>query len=232
MMIRQTCLLMKNLITSLRLLFFLETDTHYLCTSLRKPGGTINDPADANRTISNPGSMTRHTTVIRLNFTCGAAKYFVNVGRTPTAANLEWSFVRQFRLLDKIIEKHQPPQELEPVSSSLPTVKWVEYFEEYLRGLLGVDDILLTYIVRQEEAVPALVDDSIVTGCALYFTSYTSFFDEMIAQSKISGATYNKNKSCVFALLSKALKNSIHSTILRPFSRKRDGRKALTVLVK
>ena len=142
---------------------FLETDTHYLCTSLRKPGGTINDPADANRTISNPGSMTRHTTVIRLNFTCGAAKYFVNVGRTPTAANLEWSFVRQFRLLDKIIEKHQPPQELEPVSSSLPTVKWVEYFEEYLRGLLGVDDILLTYIVRQEEAVPALVNDSIVT---------------------------------------------------------------------
>ena len=63
---------------------FLHTDIHYLCTSLRKPGGTINDPADANRTISNPSSTAIHTTEIRLKFTYRADKYFVNVGRTPS----------------------------------------------------------------------------------------------------------------------------------------------------
>ena len=211
---------------------FLDTDMHYLCMSLRKPGGTIKNPADANKTISNPGPTVRHTTEMRLKFTCRAAKYFVNVGRTPTAANLAWSFVKQFRLLDDIIEKHQPPQELEPISSSLLIIKWVENFEEYLRGVLEVDDIFLTYIVRKEEVIPVLMDDPIVTECAPYSTSYTSFFDEIIAQTKLSGVAYNENNSRVFALLSEALKNSIHSTTLCSFSKRRDGREAFTALVK
>ena len=162
MIIKQTCLLMKDLIPSLHSLF-LGTDINYLCTTLHKPGGTIKDPVDANRTISNPGSTVRHTTEIRLKFTCRSAKYFVNAGRTPKGVTLACSFVRQFRVIDDIIEKYQPPQELEPVSTSLPIVKWVEYFGEYLRGVLGVDNIPLTYIVRQEKKVSALVDDPIVT---------------------------------------------------------------------
>ena len=88
---------------------FLDTDIHYLCTSLRKPGGTIQDPGNASKTISNPGSTVRHTTEMRLKSTCRAAKYFVNIGRTPSATNLAWTFVKQFRLLDDIIEKHQDP---------------------------------------------------------------------------------------------------------------------------
>ena len=119
---------------------FLDTDSHYLCTSLRKPGGTIQDRGNANKTISNPVSSMMHTTEMRLKFTCRAAKYFVNIGRTLTAVNLAWTFVKQFRLLDDIIEKHQPPQDLQPISSSLSIVKWVEHFEEYLRGVLGVDE--------------------------------------------------------------------------------------------
>ena len=72
---------------------FLDTDIHYLHTSLRKPGGTTTDQADANKTISNPGSTVKHTTEMRLKFTYRAAKYFVNERRTSTAANLAWSFV-------------------------------------------------------------------------------------------------------------------------------------------
>ena len=87
---------------------FLDTDIHYLCTSLRKPGGPIQDQGNANKTIFNPGSTVRHTTEMRLKFTCRAAKYFVNIGRTSTATNLACNFDKQFRLLDDIIEKHQP----------------------------------------------------------------------------------------------------------------------------
>ena len=211
---------------------FLDTDIHYLCTSLRKPGGTIQDPGNSSKTISNPGSTVRHTTEMRLKFTCRAAKYYVNVGRTPSATNLAWTFVKQFRLLDDIIEKHQDPQDLQAISPSLPIVKWVEHFEEYLRGVLGVDDIPLTYVVRKEQYIPALADDPIITGGAPYSTSYTSFFDEMIARSKLAGAAYNENNSRVFALLSDALTNSVHSTTLRPFARRRDGREAFLALVK
>ena len=73
---------------------FLDTAIHYLCTSLRKPEGTIQDPADANKTFLNPGSIVKPTTEIRLKFTCRAAKYFINVGRTPTATNMGWNFIR------------------------------------------------------------------------------------------------------------------------------------------
>ena len=129
---------------------FLDTDINYLCTSLRKPDGNIQDPCNASKTISNPGFTVRHTTEMRLKFTCRAAKYFVNIGRTQSATNFAWTFVKQFRLLDDIIEKHQDSQDLQPISPSLPIVKWVEHFEEYLRGVLGVDDIPLTYIVRKK----------------------------------------------------------------------------------
>jgi len=73
---------------------FLDMDVHYLCTSLRKPGGTIQDTGNANKTISNPGSTVRHTTEMRLMFTCRAAKYYVNVGRTPSVTNLALTFVK------------------------------------------------------------------------------------------------------------------------------------------
>ena len=85
-----------------------------------------------------------------------------------------------YRLLDDIIEKHQDPQDLQPISPSLPIVKWVEHFEEYLRGVLGVDDIPLTYIVRKEQYVPALADYPIVKGGAPYSTSYTSLNDSAV----------------------------------------------------
>ena len=60
---------------------FLDTDIHYLCMSLCKPGCTIVDPADTNNTISNPCSIVQHTTEMRLNFPCRAAKYFVNIAK-------------------------------------------------------------------------------------------------------------------------------------------------------
>ena len=95
-----------------------------------------------------------------------------------------------------------------------------------------MDDILLTYIVRKERNIPVLADDLIVTGGAPNSTSYTSFFDEMIARIKRAGAAYNKNNSRVFVLLSDDLTISIHSTTLRPFARRRDGREAFNALVK
>ena len=95
-----------------------------------------------------------------------------------------------------------------------------------------MDEIPLTYIVRYEEAVPALVDDLIVIRGAPYSTSYTSFFDEMIYRSTLSRSAYNEKNSRVFALLSEAIKKSIHSTTLRSFLRKRNGRGAFTTLVK
>ena len=98
--------------------------------------------------------------------------------------------------------------------------------------MLGVDDIPLTYIVRKEQYIPALADDPIITGGAPYSTSYTSFFDEIIARSKLSGSANNENNSRVFTLLSDALMNSVHSTTLRPFARRRDGREAFLALVK
>ena len=95
-----------------------------------------------------------------------------------------------------------------------------------------MDDILLAYIIRYEEVFLAVVAYHIVTGGASYSTSYTYFFDEMISRSTLSGAAYNENNSRVFTLLSEALKKFIHSTILRPFSRKRDKREAFTALIK
>ena len=53
---------------------FLDTDIHHMCTSFRKLGCVIQDPGDANKTISNPCFTVRHTTEMRLKLTYRAAK--------------------------------------------------------------------------------------------------------------------------------------------------------------
>ena len=83
-------------------------------------------------------------------------------------------------------------------------VKRVEHFEGYLRGALGVDDIPLTYIIKNITKVHSIVDDSIVMGGSPYSISYTSFFDEMIAHSKLSGASFSENNFIALALLNEA----------------------------
>lgn len=85
--------------------------------------------------------------------------------------------------------------------------------------MLGVDDIPLTYIVRQAEAIPIIANDPILVGGVPYSISYTSFFDEMITRLELSGATYNQNNVRVFTLLSEPLNESIHLQICCSFSR-------------
>ena len=102
---------------------FLNMGIHYMCTSLRKHCDAIVDPENPNKTIINPDSTMPHTTEIRLKLTYRVAKYFVSVSRTPTVTSYVWNVVRQFRILDDIVEKHQPPQALIPVSTALPIVK-------------------------------------------------------------------------------------------------------------
>ena len=92
---------------------FLNMGIHYICTSLRKHCDAIVDPENPNKTIIK----------IRLKLTYMVAKYFVSVSRTPTVTSYAWNIVRQFRILDDIVEKHQPPQTLVPVSTVLPIVK-------------------------------------------------------------------------------------------------------------
>ena len=138
---------------------------HYTCTSLRKHCDSIVDPENPNKTIINPDSTMPHTTEIRLKLTYRVTKYFVSVSRTPIVTSCVWNIVSQFRILDDIVEKHQPPQALIPVSTTLSIVKWVEHFEEYLRGVSGVDDILLIYIIRQVKIIPTIANDPIVVGC-------------------------------------------------------------------
>ena len=147
---------------------FLNTNIHYLCSSLRKPGGTIVDPENSNETIIYLGSTVRYTTEMKLKLAFRIAAYFVNVSRNPKAINIAWSYVRKFSLLEDKIEKHQPPQALILVSSSFTMVKWVEHFEKYLRGVLGVDEIPLTYIIRLVQAIPTIVKYLIVAGGAPY----------------------------------------------------------------
>ena len=58
------------------------------------------------------------------------------------------------------------------------------------------------------------------------------FFGEITSHSNLSEAAYNENNSRVFAFLSEAFNEFIHSQTLRPFSRHRDGRLAFQALVK
>ena len=100
-------------------------------------------------------------------------------------------------------------------------MKWIDPFEKDLRRVLGMNDVTLHYISRLDERVSIVIVDPIV---CVYSTSYTSLFDEMIHYFKLSGSTYNKNKSHAFGCSREEFSGTIHSQYLRSFSCRRDGK--------
>lgn len=208
---------------------FDEEDIQSLCASVRRPGGQIED-ANGER-VRNDGIAVPYLVEKRLKLACYAARYYTLVGRPIDASSMTWALISKFEAFKELQDEHKDPDDLPPVSKSLPILKWMEVFESYLQNTLGVAKVPLAYVTREAITVEPIANNPL-GGQQPFGDKYSTFYDEMIARTSHSNPSYAADNRSVLELLVKSFKEhpSLMSSI-RPHQRSGNGRAAMEAVI-
>ena len=94
----------------------------------------------------------------RLTNACHMVRYYNAVDRPLTAQNMKWNptgrnFELQWKALNQVKDEDDP--DVPKISKSLPIMKWKDAFVDMLGRVVGIRDISLLYLIRQDIIVPA-----------------------------------------------------------------------------
>lgn len=210
---------------------FVEEDIQSLCSSVRRPGGQITD-AQGNQ-VRDAGIAVPFLVEKRLKIACYAARYYKLVGRPIDATSMTWQLISQFEPFKEMQDEHSDPEDLPPVSKSLPILKWMEVFESYLQNSLGVSKVPLAYVTRAVADVENIAENPLLAQNPKPFgRKYGSFYEEMIGRVSHELPFFDADNRTVLELLVKSFKEypSLMSSI-RPHQKRGDGRAALAAVV-
>ena len=138
---------------------FLEFDDEgikTLCSSVRKPGGNIPDPANPGQFIPNQGHSISAISERRMKQATYVAKIYNLINRVIDLNTMSRDRLRMYDEYRKMIKEHEDPERLPEVSKSFGIVKAMDLIPAHLRERLGVRKIPLSYVIR-ENVLPSPV---------------------------------------------------------------------------
>ena len=107
---------------------FDKEDMITLCASVRKPGGTIQDPTDATRQIPNPGNSIPSMCEARLILAAYGATIYTLINRVPiTSGSLSRNRLKQFKLHRDMVENHSAPDDLPEIGKNFGIMKYIDW---------------------------------------------------------------------------------------------------------
>ena len=125
--------------------------------------------------IPNPGLPVSQRAENNLELMCFYLRYRDRTSRPLDPALITLDNVRGVKYLKEWEEEHKDVEKPELNSKDWP--KTIEAIEEWLCGCLGVTNIPLAYVIREEEEVPQHANDPT--------TNYGSLQDELIGRAPI-----------------------------------------------
>ena len=208
---------------------FDEDDIKRLCYAVRKPGGTIPNPANPGHTMPDPGQSIPAISESRLKLVTYGAKLYGQVGRTISPDILSRTRLNAFKLHKETVDNHTEPPKFPPVSKTFGIMKMIDALPTHLQELNGVSGISLAYIIRPDvdalNPLPPLLNDVTWSGTNL------SMMEELIAYAAHEGASYKADNATVYRLIQDAVADTSHISSIKPYQRSRNGRKAYEALV-
>lgn len=201
--------------------------------NLRRPAGTMPDPADANRQIPRPPFVLGAKTMARLKVAAKAVRYYNDVGRDLTPANMRWvSTLSVFAHHVKAIEANCDKDTPEPpkITRNIPISKWSESFSLFLHDkAFGIRKIPLAYLIREEVEVPHVAPDLLPNKP--YSEAHGSVVNELIARATHTHDLFNEDNGQLFTLIEEAVRGTQYAASISPFKRRRNGREAWMALM-
>jgi hypothetical protein len=205
-----------------------------LADNLRRPGGRVPDPNPAaapGATIPTPSFVFGAKSQKRLSVMCNLIRYYNTVGRPITVASIMWETVgRNFEIQWKALKdkKDKDEPDVPKITKSLPMIKWIESFEDYLNRLIGVRMIPLAYVIRTEDTPPAAAP-ALMAGQP-HSEEHGSVVRELVARASHSHALYHDDNADVYHKLEEATRTTQYAASIKPFQRNKDGRGAWMAL--
>ena len=204
-----------------------------LCSNVRKPGGTIEDPTyvgpgPAPR-IPRPGRSIPTVCEKRLTQAAYGAKLYASIERNVDTANLNRARLRQFKLHLDMVTNHEEPDSLPSISKAFTVVKFLDQLPTYLRELHGVSQVSLSYLIREDATPPNPLPPLLPN--VPWSNDRNSIMDELIQFTPHDGPNYEADNARLFGILSKELSGTSSMASITRFQRRRDGRGAYMALV-
>ena len=135
---------------------FNMTSLLQLVDNLRCPGGCVPDPnpaAQPGSTIPTPPFVFGAKSQRHIAVACDLVKYYITAGCDLTVANLQWNTVmKNFNIQWTALKekKGDDSPETPKISKTLPVIKWMEAFQDFLNRKIGNRNIPLAYIICDE----------------------------------------------------------------------------------
>ena len=204
-----------------------------IAANLRRPAGRVPDPnpgAAAGATIPTPPFVFGAKSQQRLIQATKLIRYYDTVGRTTTAANLQWTpvmknFAEQWKALEDLKSGDEP--EVPKITKALPIIKWTEAFRDYLHRVIGVGTIPLAYVIRPDAAVPPIGAQAAGTP---HSTEHEAIETELIARASHGHPLFRGDNSAVYYKLEEATRATSYAASIKPFQRTKNGRDAWLAL--
>ena len=169
-----------------------DEEVEQLVRTIRRPGGTIANPAHnpaavvagVPATIANPGTTVNVISESNMKLMVYYIKHRDRASRNTTWAEITLDEVRKMRLVKLEEESHQDPQEKPTIDHKDWNKTW-DNFMDYINGFLGQTGVPLGYIVRDDLNVKPSNDDPA--------SNYDTVALEMIERAPIRGASADRS---------------------------------------
>ena len=202
---------------------FQDHDKEALQQLAGRPGGRVPNPdpgAAAGSTIPTPAFVFGAKSQKRLGIACELVRYYNTVGRDLTAVNMRWNnIIKTFEIQWKALKtkRDEDTPDVPKISKSLPIIKWTEAFQDHLHCVIGVRMILLAYVTRKDEGVPA-VAPPLLAGQP-HSKVHGSIEGEMIARALHTHVMFRDDNGAVYYALEEATRSMSYAASIKPLQR-------------
>jgi hypothetical protein len=168
----------------------------------------------------------------RLIVACELVRYYEIVGRPLSAANLQWNTVMknseiQWKALMDKKDKDEP--DTPKISKRLNIMKWSESFRDILHRCIGVRNVPIVYVIRDEAAMPAAVP-ALMAGQP-HSTEAGSVEMELTLRSSHVHPLFQEDNETVCHRLEEATRGTSYAASLKQYQRTKDDRGAFQAII-
>ncbi len=139
--------------------------------------------------------------------------------------------MRNFEIQWKTLEDKKANEdvpETPKISKALPVIKWTDSFRDFLARVIGVRTIPLTYVIREQENVPAAPQLAINQPHSIEHGSVEA---ELVARASHIHALFRDDNVSVYHYLEEATRSTSYAASIKPYTRAKNGRGAWLAIV-
>lgn len=199
-----------------------------LCSSMRKPGGMIAGPAPAGGApgpqIRDPGVFVSTRAEMNMKTACYMARHYARTSRVLEAGTITEASIYEFKQYKDSETAYKEPTEPLKLKGPDKILDFIDEWPEQLALYNGQNGRPLSYVLRDDEAVPLAADDpAFGTPRSIYGQPR----DEIAARAAHGTPQFQVDNAKVFEMLNDAIGTHKHvKTWIKAFTRTKNGRGA------